>query len=115
MASSRIKRHLRIRKKIAGTAEVPRVAVYRSAKHMQVQLVDDESGKTLLGMGTSALKSSKSTKSEKAKELGKKFAEAVLKLGKNKEAKVVFDRGGYRYHGRVKAFAESLRENGLKF
>lgn len=110
---NRIKRHKRIRRKVTGTTLKPRIAVYRSNKNVQVQLIDDESHKTLFGMSTVALDVKKANKVEQAKELGAKFGELVMKEGKIES--VVFDRGGYKYHGRIKALAESLREKGLKF
>jgi large subunit ribosomal protein L18 len=112
MNTNRTKRHLRIRKKISGSLEKPRVAVYRSNKYIQVHLIDDESHKVICGMTTKTLELKKATKTDEAKELGVKFAALVLKNG---TPNVVFDRGGYKYHGRVKALADSLRESGLKF
>ena len=106
----RIKRHRRIRAKVFGTASRPRLSVFRSAKHFQLALVDDGSHKTLLGMNDFGLK--KGTKSEKSKILGKSAAKKILELGIKK---VAFDRGGFRYHGRIKTLAESLREGGLEF
>ncbi len=115
MAMNRSKRHMRIRKKIAGTDSRPRLAVFRSNKHLQIQLINDEAHKTLLGMSTKVVAKDKAAKSELAKSLGAEFAKKVLELENGKYKQVVFDRGGYRYHGRVKALAESLRENGLVF
>ncbi|MFW5720421.1 MAG: 50S ribosomal protein L18 [Candidatus Dojkabacteria bacterium] len=115
MASQRTKRHLRIRKKVSGTLKRPRVSVYRSNKSLQVQLIDDEGNRTLAGMSTKSLKNTEGTKTEKARALGKAFAEEIKKLEKGKYTKVVFDRGGYRFHGRVKALADSLREHGIEF
>lgn len=109
---NRLKRHKRIRRKIAGTLEKPRVSVYRSSKNVQVQFIDDVNSKTLFGMSTISLKATGKPKSEISKMLGKEIADAAKKL---KIENVVFDRGGYKFHGRVKALAESLRENGLKF
>jgi large subunit ribosomal protein L18 len=110
---NRVKRHKRIRKSITGTANKPRVAVFRSNKHIQVQLIDDVAHKTLYGMSTESLDAKKANKVDQARELGVKFGELLSKDGK--VTTVVFDRGGYKYHGRVKALAESLREKGLKF
>lgn len=107
---TRLTRKLRVRKSLNGTADRPRVTVFRSNKHIQAQAVDDLTHKTIAGMTDSAIK--KGTKTEKAQELGKKFVE-ILK--KNKIETIIFDRGPYKYHGRVKAFAESLREAGIKF
>jgi large subunit ribosomal protein L18 len=110
---ARERRHRRVRGKISGTAERPRLAVFRSNKGVFAQLVDDVSGKTLAGAGwTNLPKSFKGDKSAQAKEVGKTLASAAQKAGI--EA-VVFDRGGYLYHGRVKALAEGAREGGLKF
>ncbi len=113
---NRKKRHFRIRKKIKGTPERPRVSVRRTLKHMTVQLVDDINQVTIVGMSTCGKKfasSLKSTKSvEAAKVLGEAFAEKLKEKG---ITKVCFDRGGYLYHGRIKAFAEALREKGIIF
>ncbi|MEK7596467.1 MAG: 50S ribosomal protein L18 [Patescibacteria group bacterium] len=110
-------RHKRIRAKVRGTAGCPRLSVFRSNKHIFLQLINDEERKTLLGMGDflkkGKLKSEKKeTKTEKARRFGKKIAELALKAGVKK---VVFDRGGFLYHGRVKAAAEGAREGGLDF
>jgi large subunit ribosomal protein L18 len=113
MLNKRIKRHKRIRGKISGTSEVPRLSVFRSNQHLSVQLIDDENKRTLLGMHTKSLKMTGSDKSTQAKELGNKFAKEIQRLKEVKSIK--FDRGGYRYHGRVRALADSLRENGVKF
>ncbi|MDD5033019.1 MAG: 50S ribosomal protein L18 [Candidatus Pacebacteria bacterium] len=108
-------RKKRIRAKISGSAVRPRVSVFRSNKHLVLQLVDDVSGKSLLQMTDAAAKGAKKQKLDKkssSRELGKKFAEAA---GKKGIKKVVFDRGGYLFHGRVKEAAEGLREGGLDF
>lgn len=115
MKSNRFKRHKRIRKNVNGTESRPRLAVFRSNKNIQVQLIDDISHKTLLGMSSANLEKTKGTKSEVSKALGIEFGKKVLELEKGKYKTIVFDRGGYRYHGRVKALAEGLRESGLKF
>ena len=110
---ARERRHRRIRGKVQGTAERPRLAVFRSNKGIFAQLIDDESGKTLAGASWLGLpKSFKGNKTEQAAEVGKRVAEAAKKAGVEE---VVFDRGGYLYHGRVKALAEGAREGGLKF
>jgi large subunit ribosomal protein L18 len=110
---ARERRHRRVRGKIAGTGERPRLMVFRSNRGIFAQLVDDSSGKTLAGANWKALPASfTGDKTEQAKEVGKAIAEAAKKAGI--EA-VVFDRGGYLYHGRVKALAEAAREGGLKF
>ena len=110
---ARERRHRRIRGKVVGTAERPRLAVFRSNKGIFAQLVDDESGRTLAGASWLGLpKSFKGNKVEQAAEVGKAVAAAAKKAGIEE---VVFDRGGYLYHGRVKALAEGAREGGLKF
>ena len=109
----RNKIRLRIRKKISGSASTPRLAVYRSNKQIYVQLIDDLSGKTIASAGS--LKNDaaqKVNKVDQAKLVGKEIAEKAVKAG---ITTVVFDRGGYLYHGRIKSLAESARENGLKF
>lgn len=105
----RYRRHLRIRKRVAGSAERPRLVIFRSLKHIYAQLVDDVGHRTILTMGDGALTG---TKSEKAAALGKQLAAAAKEQG---ISKVVFDRAGYRYHGRVKALADGAREGGLEF
>jgi large subunit ribosomal protein L18 len=110
---ARLRRHRRVRGKVRGTAERPRLAVFRSNRGIFAQLVDDDSGKTVAAASWVGLpKSFKGDKSEQASEVGKALAEAAKKAGV--EA-VVFDRGGYLFHGRVKALAESAREGGLSF
>lgn len=110
---ARIKRHGRIRNKITGTAARPRLNVFRSAKHIYAQLIDDETGVTL-GAASSLEKGfeGKGGNKEAAREIGKKIAEVAKAKGIED---VVFDRGGYLYHGRVKELAEGAREGGLKF
>ena len=106
----RERRHKRIRNKILGTAERPRLVVYRSLKYIYAQLVDDIKHSTLVSADSLGVK--KGTKIEKSKECGKKLAE----LAKKKKIKTIaFDRSGYKYHGRVKALADGAREGGLKF
>ena len=110
---ARQRRQRRIRGKVAGTAERPRLAVFRSNKGIFAQLVDDESGRTIAGASWLGLpKSFKGSKTEQAAEVGKAVAAAAKKAGIET---VVFDRGGYLYHGRVKALAEGAREGGLQF
>jgi len=106
----RIKRHKRVRAKISGSAKTPRLSVFRSSNHMYVQLVDDTKSKTLLSANDIKIKAK--GKIESAKELGKAIAKLAIE---KKIEKVVFDRGGFQYHGRVKAVAEGAREGGLKF
>ncbi len=109
---ARAKRHRRVRAKVSGTAERPRLAVYRSNKGIYGQLIDDIAHKTLVSVSPVELKDKKMTKVEQSTLLGKAIsAKAVEK----KISAVVFDRGGYRYHGRVKAFADAAREGGLQF
>jgi len=131
----RLRRHKRIRVKIFGTKERPRFCVFRSAKHIYAQLIDDEKGRTLVAARDLELKvKTKKAKTKKEKpsfakategegkkragkvalafEVGKLIAQKAQKL---KIEKVVFDRGGYKYHGRIKALAEGARESGLKF
>lgn len=102
--------HLRIRKRIKGTTDKPRLAVYRSNKEIYCQLVDDISGATIASASSKDIKSG--NKSEKATGVGKKIADIAKSANIEN---VVFDRGGYLYHGRVKALADGARENGLKF
>jgi len=110
---ARERRHRRVRKRIRGTAERPRLAVFRSNKGIQAQLIDDAAGKTLAAASWIGLpKSFKGNKSEQAAAVGKLLAQNASKAGIET---VVFDRGGYLYHGRVKALAEAAREGGLKF
>ncbi len=112
----RLKRHERIRKKISGTAECPRLSVYRSLNHIYAQIIDDVAGNTLVACSTveKALASeiSGKSKSEIATIVGKKLGEKALAKGIKQ---VVFDRGGYLYIGRVKALADGAREAGLDF
>jgi large subunit ribosomal protein L18 len=110
---ARARRHRRVRGKIYGTAERPRLVVFRSNSGIEAQLIDDVEGKTLAAASWLGLKKSfKGNKTEQAVEVGKLLAEAAKKA--NVET-VVFDRGGYLYHGRVKALADAAREGGLKF
>jgi large subunit ribosomal protein L18 len=110
---ARKRRHRRVRGKVQGTAERPRLVVARSNKGISAQLVDDIEGKTLAGATWTALpKSFKGTKTEQAAEVGKRLADEAKKAGIES---VVFDRAGYLYHGRVKALADGAREGGLKF
>jgi large subunit ribosomal protein L18 len=113
VSESRARRHRRVRGKVAGTAQRPRLAVFRSNRGIEAQLVDDETGRTVaaaswIGLG----KSFKGDKSAQAAEVGKLLATNAKQAGV--EA-VVFDRGGYLYHGRVKALADGAREGGLQF
>jgi large subunit ribosomal protein L18 len=113
VSESRARRHRRVRGKVAGTAERPRLAVFRSNRGIEAQLVDDETGRTLASASWLALaKSFKGDKSAQAAEVGKALAANAKKAGIET---VVFDRGGYLYHGRVKALADGAREGGLQF
>ena len=109
---ARKRRQRRIRGKVSGTAERPRLAVYRSNAGISAQLVDDGAGHTLAAASWLDLKKFKGTKTEQATEVGKRLAAAAGKAGVET---VVFDRAGYLYHGRVKALAEGAREGGLSF
>ncbi len=104
--------HLRIRKAVVGTAERPRLSVYRSNHAIYCQLIDDRAGHTILAASSMDKSIAKATNVEQAKQVGKLIAEKAV--GSKIEA-VVFDRSGYLYHGRVKALAEGAREGGLKF
>ena len=106
----RAKRHRRVRKKVIGTAERPRLAVYRSNRHIYAQVIDDFAGKTLAAAST--LAGGKGEPTEQAKVVGQKVAEAAKAAG---ITQVTFDRGGFMYHGRVQAVAEGAREGGLEF
>ena len=110
---ARARRHRRVRGKIRGTAERPRLLVFRSNRGIFAQLIDDDAGKTLAASSWLDLpKSFKGGKTEQAAEVGKRLADAAKKAG---VASAVFDRGGYLYHGRVKALADGAREGGLSF
>ncbi len=110
---ARERRHRRVRGKVVGSAERPRLVVFRSNRGIEAQLVDDLEGKTLAAASWLQLKKSfKGSKSEQAAEVGKLLAANAKKAGVET---VVFDRGGYLYHGRVKALADAAREGGLKF
>jgi large subunit ribosomal protein L18 len=102
--------HQRIRRKLAGTAERPRLNIYRSLNHIYAQVIDDQKGETLVAASSIKLKSGGNVAA--AKEIGKTVAELAVKQGIKK---VVFDRGGYLYHGRIKALADAAREAGLEF
>jgi large subunit ribosomal protein L18 len=108
----RLRRHRRVRGKVTGTADRPRLVVFRSNRGIFAQLVDDSAGRTLAGASWVGLKDFKGDKSAQAKEVGKQIAAAAKQAGIRA---VVFDRGGYLYHGRVKALAEGAREGGLRF
>ena len=107
---ARARRHLRVRKKVSGTAERPRLVIYRSLKHIYAQVVDDATGRTLAAASDLTLAEGK--KADKSLEVGKQIAARAKDAG---ITRVVFDRAGYRYHGRVKAVADGAREGGLEF
>lgn len=109
-SEKRQRRHLRVRKKVAGTAERPRLVVYRSLKHIYAQLVDDTTSRTLATVSDHAVSDGKKT--EKSAEVGRQIAARAKDAG---ITRVVFDRAGYKYHGRVKAVADGAREAGLEF
>ncbi|MBI2017491.1 50S ribosomal protein L18 [Candidatus Daviesbacteria bacterium] len=105
----RVRKHKRVRKHLFGTTKIPRLAVFRSIQHIYAQIIDDQTGKTL--MSASDLKET-GKKNERAYKVGEKLAKNALK---SKITTVVFDRGGFLYHGRVSALAKGAREGGLKF
>jgi large subunit ribosomal protein L18 len=111
-ASARVRRHLRVRKKVTGSAGRPRLVVTRSARHMFAQLVDDTAGSTLVSASTleTPVRDSAGDKTAKAKQVGVLLAERATAAG---ITAAVFDRGGHAYHGRVAALADSARESGL--
>jgi large subunit ribosomal protein L18 len=113
---ARRRRHLRVRKRVVGSPERPRLNVFRSSKHIYVQVIDDAAGHTLASASTVDVELRDQvkgkTKSEQAKLVGRLVAERALESGVRQ---VVFDRGGYVYHGRVKALADAAREAGLDF
>lgn len=109
--SARLTKKVRVRKKVLGSPERPRLSIFRSSKHMYAQLIDDAAGSTLVAVSSTALKTDKSGK-ELAKLVGQEVAKAALA---KKITNVVFDRNGFIYHGRVQALAEGAREAGLKF
>jgi large subunit ribosomal protein L18 len=108
-ADKRRRRHLRVRNRVSGTAERPRLVVFRSLKHISAQLVDDVVQRTLMTVTDQGIAGSKT---QRATEVGKKVAARAKETG---VSKIVFDRAGYRYHGRVKALADGAREGGLEF
>jgi large subunit ribosomal protein L18 len=111
---SRSRRHSRVRKKVTGTTERPRLVVFRSARHIEVQVVDDSVGKTLASASTmeADVRAVDGDKTAKAQTVGKLVGERAKDAG---VSAVVFDRGGYRYHGRIAAVADGAREAGLEF
>lgn len=112
----RIVRHRRIRGKVKGTSECPRLSVFCSLKFIYAQVIDDEKNQVLVQSNTKELSKSDKTLTGKNIAVAEKIGEEIaLKCAKKQIEKVVFDRGGYKYHGRIKALAESARKNGLKF
>ena len=111
-SAQRRKRHTRIRKKISGTAERPRLAVFRSNKHIYVQVIDDLSGTTLASASTKDATLGAANTVEGAAKIGATVAERAVAAG---VSSVVFDRGGFKFHGKVKALADGAREKGLQF
>jgi large subunit ribosomal protein L18 len=109
---ARLRRHRRVRGKIVGTAERPRLAVFRSNRGISAQLVDDTAARTLAAASWLGLASFSGTKTDQAAEVGKALAAVAKQAGIER---CVFDRGGYLYHGRVKALADGAREGGLHF
>jgi len=112
LRKARERRHRRVRAKVTGTAERPRLVVFRSNRGIEAQLVDDLEGRTLTGASWLQLKSGKGNKTDQAAAVGKELAKRAKDAGIET---VVFDRGGYLYHGRVKALADAAREGGLRF
>ena len=110
--SQRIKRHTRVRGKVSGTAERPRLSVFRSEKNIYAQIIDDVAGNTLVAASSVEKDFGPGSNKEAARKVGKLVAERAVAKGIEE---VVFDRGGYIYHGRVKELAEGAREGGLKF
>ena len=110
---SRSRRHFRLRKKVIGSAQRPRLVVTRSSRHLFVQLVDDSAGRTLAAASTldASIRAAEGDKTAKARQVGELLAQRAKEAG---IAAVVFDRGGYRYHGRVAALADGAREGGLQ-
>jgi large subunit ribosomal protein L18 len=115
-SAARKRRHQRVRRQISGTSQVPRLSVFRSLKHIYAQIIDDTVGQTLVSASTLDAdvrdQVAGLSKTEQAQVVGKKLAEKALSSG---VTQVVFDRGGYLYHGRVKALADASRDAGLKF
>ncbi|MEO0142347.1 MAG: 50S ribosomal protein L18 [candidate division WOR-3 bacterium] len=110
--TGRERRHKRVRKKVIGTPEKPRLCVFRSNKHIYAQLIDDTQGKVICGVSSIKKPELKGNKTAIAAQIGRMIAQIALSKGIKE---VSFDRAGYRYHGRIKALAEGAREAGLKF
>jgi large subunit ribosomal protein L18 len=113
---ARQRRVWRVRKGLKGNAEKPRLSIYRSNAHLFAQIIDDEAGKTLVGMGTVSKSLKKTKMNKKGKEPAAHLAELIVKAAKEKNIeRVVFDRGRYKYHGLIKHFADAARKAGLQF
>ena len=112
--AARVLRHDRLRKKLSGTTDRPRLSVFRSLKNIYAQIIDDDNGRTLVSASSlePEIKAAKKTKKDIAKAVGELVAQRATTAG---IATVVFDRGGYQYHGRVQVLADAARERGLKF
>jgi large subunit ribosomal protein L18 len=108
---ARLRRHRRVRRRVLGTSERPRLAVFRSNRHIYAQIIDDMNGRTVASAGSLGLPGD-DDKTEEAKRVGAELARRAKQAG---IAAVVFDRGGYQYHGRIQALAEAAREGGLDF
>lgn len=111
LKAKRLQRQKRVRAKIHGTKEMPRVSVFRSNRFLYAQAIDDDNGKTIAYVSERELKEKK-VHTDNSKELGNALAEKLKKL---KIVSIIFDKGAFKYHGRVKAFADGIREGGLKF
>ena len=112
--AARIRRHRRLRRSVRGTAQRPRLAVFRSSRHIYAQLIDDDAGRTLVSASDMEqdLRGEQGTKTARAKRVGGLFARRAIEVG---HTAVVFDRGGFTYAGRVRALADAAREEGLAF
>ena len=109
---NRTRRHSRVREKVRGSAGRPRLAVFRSIIHISAQLIDDDAGQTLVAASSVTAKDAKGSKTERAKAVGATLGERAKAKGIDE---AVFDRGGYRYHGRIKALGDAARSAGLRF
>jgi large subunit ribosomal protein L18 len=108
----RLRRHNRVRRKVAGTVSRPRLSVFRSSAHIYAQIIDDVAGHTLVSESTKSAEGATGTKTEQAKVVGTLIAAKAKQAG---ITSVVFDRGGFKYHGRIQALADAAREGGLEF
>ena len=114
--AARIRRHRRVRRSVSGTPERPRLAVFRSLTHIYVQVIDDSSGRTLVAASDLEADVRSQRDGKKKSQIAEKVGDAIARKAVEKGIKtVVFDRGGYKYHGRVKALAEAARKGGLSF